>query len=60
MYLLNEIAVGTCAPASTQAWVHVCTGEIPAKDSTAGTCTRTRTLTRAGARTSVHVYTLVL
>ena len=35
------------------------TGEVPAKDSTAGTCTRTRTQTRTGTRTRVHVYTLV-
>ena len=31
------------------------TGEVPAKDSTSGTCTRTRTHTRTVARTSVHI-----
>ena len=31
------------------------TGEVPAKDSTSGTCTRTRTRIRTVARTSVHI-----
>ena len=36
-------------------WYTLSTGEVPAKDSTSGTCTRTRTRIRTVASTSVRI-----